>query len=178
MKIAQYQASQAETVIELFANVFSDSEGADEGQVIATLVDDLITTTDSNDLIGFVATENEFVIGCIFFSRLVTANNANAFILSPVAINTENQGQGIGQKLILEGLSYLKATGVERVFSYGDPNYYNKVGFKQINDAIITAPFTLTYPEGWIAQTLNEVEISKQDSVISCVDALNKQKYW
>ena len=36
-----------------------------------------------------------------------------------------------GQQLINFGLAHLKEIGVELVFTYGDMNFYSKVGFKQ-----------------------------------------------
>ena len=57
-------------------------------------------STDAQDLYGFVAIENEEIIGSIFFTRLMFESEVNAFLLSPVAIHTNYQGKGIGQKLI------------------------------------------------------------------------------
>ena len=59
-----------------------------------------MTGTDAQDLYGFVATENQQIIGSIFFTKLSFQNGVNAFLLSPVAIDTSCQGKGIGQKLI------------------------------------------------------------------------------
>lgn len=64
-----------------------------------------------------------------------------AFILSPVAIATSEQGTGIGQQLINYGLDHLKSLKVSLVFTYGDPNYYSKTGFNHIADSIVKAPF-------------------------------------
>ena len=91
---------------DLFTKVFSASENESEGQLIGNLVSDLIATTDPEDLIGFVATSNDCIVGCIFFSRFVMPSDKVAFILSPVAIATSEQGTGIGQQLINYGLSH------------------------------------------------------------------------
>ena len=101
---------------------------------------DLIKTTDSKDLFGFVATSQRKIIGCIFFSRLTFDNNTNAFILSPVAVHTEHQKKGVGQRLITFGIDFLKEADVDLVFTYGDPNYYSKVGFTQIKETLVEAP--------------------------------------
>jgi len=60
---------------------------------------------------------------------LTFESEVNAFLLGPVAIHTSYQGKGIGQKLINFGLNTLKENGVELAFTYGDPNFYSKVGF-------------------------------------------------
>ena len=103
MEISQFISSQSQEVIDLFTNVFSASEGKTEGQLIGSLVSDLITTTEPQDLIGFVAITGVDIIGSIFFSSLVVPNEKTAFILSPVAIATNEQGKGIGQQLINYG---------------------------------------------------------------------------
>ena len=101
-----------------------------------------------------------------------------AFILSPVAISTSVQGSGIGQQLINYGLNQLKSLSVNLVFTYGDPNYYSKTGFKQISESIMKAPFELSQPEGWLAQPLDSNPIKATQGATKCVEALSDQKYW
>lgn len=61
---------------------------------------------------------------------------------------------------------------------YGNPNFYSKVGFQKITEAIVKAPLKLTYPEGWLAQSLISNEITPIKGNSTCVTALNNQKYW
>ena len=98
MKISAFNASYTEEITRLFSNVFSDSEGQEEGHLIGSLVADLVASTDSQDIYGFVASENDQIIGSIFFTRLTFDSPINAFILSPVAIHTDYQSKGIGQR--------------------------------------------------------------------------------
>ena len=178
MNISTFDSNQSQNVINLFTQVFSDSEGQGEGESIGNLVSDLIATTDESDIVGFVAILEEVIVGCIFFSRLTLPNEKIAFILSPVAITTEQQGKGIGQKLIRHGIEYLKSKGVEFAFTYGDPNFYSKVGFKQISEDIIKAPLKLSQPEGWLAQPLQNGDIEVIKGTSKCVKAFNKPEYW
>ena len=178
MKISTFNASQSQGVINLFARAFSESEGQDEGELIARLVSDLIVTTDERDIVGFIAVLEEEILGCIFFSRLTLTNEKVAFILSPVAVATEQQGNGIGQELIRFGIAYLRSKDVDLVFTYGDPAFYSKVGFQQISEDIVTAPLKLTQPEGWLAQSLRNGVIDAVEGPSQCVKALNKQEYW
>lgn len=173
-----FDSSQSQTVIELFDAVFSDSEGQEEGRLISQLVSDLLATTNAQDLQGFVATYENKIIACIFFSRLSLQNNANAFILSPVAVDTGYQGRGIGQQLIAFGIQHLKEQGVDLVFTYGDPNFYSKVGFQAISEECVKAPLKLSYPEGWLGQSFNAASVGPIDGVTKCVEALNRQVYW
>jgi predicted N-acetyltransferase YhbS len=177
MKLAAYHPEQFQEVVKLFGDVFSDSEGQEEGQAIGRLVAELISTTDSNDLLGYVSISGESIVGCIFFSRLTLPSGKIAFILSPVAVSSREQGKGLGQQLINFGIQQLKNHGVELVFTYGDPGFYSKVGFAKISEDAVKAPKRLTYPEGWLAQSLNNECIRSEAGVAKCVRALNKQEY-
>ena len=178
MNLSEYSSNDSEEIEKLFTKVFSESEGQSEGLLIGKLVHDLISSTDPKRLYGFIAKENGQIIGSIFFSSLMFESEVNAFILSPVAIHTDYQGQGIGQKLINFGINYLKDNGVGLVFTYGDPNFYKKVGFKPISEKVVKAPLKLKYPAGWLCQSLvgNEIEPIAGNSY--CVDALNHPEYW
>jgi putative acetyltransferase len=178
MEFLTYKSSNTEQIKQLFTRVFSDSEGQAEGVLTGNLVHDLMTGTEAQDLYGFVAAEGEQIIGSIFFTRLSFQNRVNAFLLSPVAVHTDYQGIGIGQKLITFGINHLKETGVKLVFTYGDPEFYSKVGFIPITEKTAKAPLTLTQPHGWLGQSLvgDEIEPVAGDSY--CVEALNKPEYW
>ena len=178
MKLTTYDPSNIEEIKQLFTETFSDAEGQSEGLLIGNLVHDLITTTDKNDLYCFVVTESEQIIGSIIFSKLTFESKVEAFLLSPVAIHTKYQKKGIGQKLINFGLNTLKENGVKLVFTYGDPNYYSKVGFSLIAEELVKAPLKLTYPEGWLGQSLVSDKIEPITGDSYCVKALNKPKLW
>ena len=178
MKLSTYKKSDTEEIKQLFLKVFTDSEGQEEGSLIGDLVPDLITTTNTQDIYGFVATESDQILGSIFFTRLVFENSDNAFILSPVAIHTNHQGKGIGQGLINFGIKHLKEHGVRRVFTYGDPGFYSKVGFECITEAIAKAPLELSQPEGWLCQSLVGDKVEPIAGNSRCVEALNKPEYW
>jgi putative acetyltransferase len=178
MKLSTYKKSDIEEIKHLFSKVFSDSEGQAEGLLIGSLAFDLMKNTDSQDIYGFIATENNKIIGSIIFTRLAFESTVDAFILSPVAIHTSHQGKGIGQNLINFGINYLKGKAVKLVFTYGDPNFYSKVGFRCITEKIAKAPFELTQPEGWLCQSLVGGNIKSIAGNSRCVKALNKPEYW
>ena len=178
MKLSTYNPSNIEEIKQLFTKTFSDSEGQSEGLLIGNLAYDLMTNTDGHDLYCFVAIENEIIFGCIILSRLTFESEVNAFLLSPVAIHTSYQGKGIGQKLIDFGLNTLKKNGVELTFTYGDPSFYSKVGFSIIAEKVAKSPLKLTYPEGWLCQSLVSDEIKPIKGNSFCVEALNKPELW
>ena len=172
------ESNRAHEVKELFTSVFSNSESPKEGELIGDLAFELQETTDPSDIFSFIAKDDESIIGCIIFTRMTFEAPINAFILSPVAIATQYQGQGLGQKLIKFGIDYLKKKNVELIFTYGDPGFYSKAGFKQITEDVVQAPLKLTYPEGWLAQSLVGDHIEPVKGKSACVSALNKQQYW
>ena len=178
MGFSTYEKSSIKEIKQLFTKVFSDSEDPSEGSLIGGLVFDLIESTDAKDIHGFVATENDQIIGSIFFTRLMFESEVNAFILAPVAIQTDWQGRGIGQNLITFGIGHLKKEGVKLLFTYGDPNYYSKVGFRHITEKVAKAPLTLSQPEGWLCQSLLGTEIKPITGHSYCVEAFNKPELW
>ncbi len=178
MEFEKYESSSADEVKKLFTSVFTDSEGQDEGELIGNLVFEMQETTKPDDIFGFIAKNEKNIIGCVFFTRMEFENKINAFILSPAAIATQHQKQGVGQKLIEFGINYLKKKNVKLLFTYGDPSFYSKIGFKYISENIAKAPLKLTYPEGWLAQSLVSENVEPITGNSTCVSALNNQKYW
>ncbi|MEM9256752.1 MAG: N-acetyltransferase [Pseudomonadota bacterium] len=178
MKLLSFEYSMKAEVVRLFAEVFSASENEDEGRLIGDLVANLIETPEEGDVLGFVAVADGILTGSIFFSRFSVPGSDVAFILSPVAVATDAQRTGVGQQLIRHGLERLKSQGVDLAITYGDPGYYVKVGFRQITEDIVSAPFVLSQPEGWLAQPLSSNRVKANPGPTRCVQALSDQRYW
>lgn len=178
MRIEKYPSVYGEDVKSLFTDVFTDSEGQDEGRMIGELAFELQKTTAEDDFLGFIALDGEELVGCIIFTRLKFQTGIIAFVLSPVAVATKYQGEGVGQKLISFGLEYLREAGVELAFTYRDKSFYSKDGFKQVTEDVAKAPLKLTYPEGWLTQSLVGEDIQPIPGRSIYVAALNNQKYW
>ncbi|MFE8072562.1 N-acetyltransferase [Marinobacteraceae bacterium S3BR75-40.1] len=162
----------------LFLKTFSDAEGPSEGTLVSHLVTGLINHPQSGDIRGFVAVENQTLAGCIFFTRLTFESRVNVFLLSPVAVHTDYQGRGIGQQLIRYGIEQLRETGVQRIFTYGDPAFYSKVGFRQVTEQEAQPPFPLAQPEGWLCLAVDGSELAPLPGVARCVSAFNDPAYW
>lgn len=178
MRYSEYNPSKIEEINHLFIKTFTDSEGKSEGLTIGELTNNFMTSTDTNDFYCFVVTDNDKIIGGVFFSKLTFESDIKAYILSPMATLTEYQGKGVGQKLINFSLDVLKQNGVELVVTYGDPNFYSKTGFKQITEEIVPAPLKLSYPEGWLGQSLVSDKLDPIAGKSYCVKALNKPDLW
>jgi predicted N-acetyltransferase YhbS len=178
MKFSTYSESDRQEIEALFTRTFSDSEGESEGKLIGHLVHGLMNETETDDMFGFIATEGGQIVGCIFFSRLSFGSPKKAFMLSPVAVDTDHQGKGVGQKLIHFGIERLHELGVELIFTYGDPNYYSRVGFEHVPQEVAEAPFKLAHAEGWLGQSLDGDSLGFALGQACCVEAFNDPRYW
>ena len=82
---------------------------------------------------------------------MIFESGINAFILSPMATLTDHQRKGVGQKLINSGLKTLKEDGAELAITYGDFNFYSKVGFAVIPKNLIHLRLNYhTSKDGWL----------------------------
>jgi predicted N-acetyltransferase YhbS len=178
MEFRHHKPSDSSAIERLFVRVFTASEGAAEGARIGELARNLMASTDREDLHGFVAVDEDQIVGAIFFSRLTFEEDVDAFILAPVAVDGAHQGQGVGQALIAHGLREMRKRGVAFVTTYGDPNFYAKVGFHPLSQDRVAAPFELSQPEGWLGQALTVQAIETIPGRCSCVAALNDPAYW
>lgn len=176
--LSVYEPTQQADTIALFAQTFADSEGAESSKVIERLVSDLLTTTPTSELKGFVAQQGEKLIGAIFFTPMPFDDGETPYLLSPVATLTTYQGKGVAQALINFGLAQLKQQGITVTFTYGDPNFYGKVGFEQVTEAQFKAPHTLSQPHGWLAQSLTEQPLTAISGSSSCAKGLDNPAYW
>ena len=178
MEISLYSEGELNEVVAVYVDAFSQSEGENEGLAIGALVKALLETTPNQDIFCFVAKQRKQIIGVIIFSRMTFEEPIQSFILSPVAVHSRLQKKGVGQLLITKGIEYLKSEGVTLVFTYGDPAYYSKVGFEVITEKQIKAPQPLSFPHGWLAQSLIGNNVPTLTGHSRCVGALNKAEYW
>lgn len=81
----QDTATSTDQIISLFRETFTHSEGAEEGDLIASLVEDLMLRTEASDRWIFSAWEGDLLIGCIFFSKFwFDQSDKSAMMLSPL----------------------------------------------------------------------------------------------
>ncbi len=179
MEFRPHKPGDVSTIEDLFISVFTRSEGEKEGVLIGNLAKDLIASTESQDLYGFLAVDKDQIVGAIFFSRLTfEQRDIDVFIMAPVAVHSDHQGMGIGQTLITHGLQEMKKSGVKFVITYGDPAFYAKVGFQPLSQDVVVAPLKLSQPEGWLGQSLADDPIEAIPGPCSCVQALDNPTYW
>ncbi|HKA22270.1 MAG TPA: N-acetyltransferase [Blastocatellia bacterium] len=96
----------------------------------ADLVDGL--RTNARPHISLVATVEERIVGHIFFSPVSIESETGSSIamgLAPMSVLPEFQNQGIGSRLVDEGLKKCRELGHSIVVVLGHPNYYPRFGF-------------------------------------------------
>jgi predicted N-acetyltransferase YhbS len=169
-------------MIQLFSTAFRDSEGIEEGHVIGDLVRSLLLDSPHDQVVSFSVgiSENEHPVGACIFSKLIfDGDHGDVWLLSPVAVVTAHQGKGVGQAMIRSALESMKHEhGAELVFTYGDPAFYRRVGFQQVSETEVPAPFPLQYPEGWLGQHLHQGRIGQWPGPCRCVSAFNNVELW
>jgi putative acetyltransferase len=96
----------------------------------ADLVDAL--RANARPYVSSVAVIDEQVVGHILFSPVSVESEGSAFTamgLAPMAVLPECQNQGIGSRLVREGLKECERLGEDIVVVLGHPNYYPRFGF-------------------------------------------------
>ena len=96
----------------------------------ADLVDAL--RKSARPYISLVATVEKRIVGHIFFSPVSIESDSGRFTaigLAPMAVLPEFQNQGIGSRLVNEGLKKCRELGHSIVVVLGHPNYYPRFGF-------------------------------------------------
>ncbi len=81
--------------------------------------------------LSLVAEVDEKIVGHVAFSSVtINGDNLNWYGLGPISVVPELQKQGIGSKLIHEGLSAIRAFGAKGCVLEGSPAYYQRFGFR------------------------------------------------
>ncbi len=149
----------------------------------AKLVRDLLHDPSAKPLLSLLAFKKDRAVGHILFTtaRLSdTQNTASIVILAPLAIVPDAQKQGIGGKLIDQGLELLSKSGVDLVFVLGHPEYYPRYGFKPAGHLGFEAPYPIPdeHAGAWMVQALRSGVIGTVSGKVICADALNKPEHW
>lgn len=169
---------QEAALVNLFTASFTTSDGPEEGALVGDFAQGLLNRTSTDDLRVVSAFQDGHRVGAIVFSRLWYADEERvAFLLSPVAVATEQQHRGIGQALLTHGIDALRDEGVAFIATYGDPAYYGKVGFEPITKSIARPPMPLSHPHGWLGQFLGP-DTRPMRGACTCVPAAARRDIW
>ncbi|EFE97496.1 GNAT family N-acetyltransferase [Serratia odorifera] len=104
--------------------------GDDEADLVQQLREDGLLT------LGIVATDDEGgVVGYAAFSPVEVAGEDRQWVgLAPLAVDESLRRQGLGEKLVYEGLDALNEFSYAAVVVLGEPEYYGRFGFKRAAD--------------------------------------------
>jgi predicted N-acetyltransferase YhbS len=157
--------------------------GADEGEEIVELVNNLFEDETARPLLSLVAELHGKLVGHILFTalRIEPGNReVTARILAPLAVSSETQGEGVGAALIGEGLRRLQDAGVELVFVLGHPGYYPKFGFRTAGSLGLQAPHPIPaeHADAWMVRALKPGIIDGIEGTVQCSKILNQPRYW
>jgi len=85
------------------------------------------------------------IVGHVLFSLLPLSGGEEAVAaaaLAPLAVHPDQQRRGVGAALVREGLARLEARQLPAVVVLGDPDYYQRFGFRADLAARLIAPFS------------------------------------
>ena len=151
------------------------------GDEIAELTRNLIKDPTAQPHLSLLAGLDDKPAGHILFTPVeITGKPRSAAILAPLSVVPELQSQGIGGRLIREGLRMLAETGTELVFVLGHPGYYPRHGFIPAGTHGFDAPYPIPdeVADAWMVQELSSGAMEGGGGKIKCADALNDPQYW
>jgi len=135
--------------LDLAETVFTDSEGAESGKLVRSLVEEIRAKRFYvPELELIMVDETDAVIGLAIFSRfhLEGKYEDELLLLSPVAVKTEVQRQHISKELIEYGLEKARGLGYKAVIVEGNPMNYRSRGFMTSAEYGITAHESVGLP--------------------------------
>ena len=89
--------------------------------------------------LSFVAVEGGVLRGSIRFWPIMVGG-ARALLLGPLAVQSDQRGQGIGVALMNRGIEAAREAGHRAIILVGDAPYYARVGFSPIPEGQILFP--------------------------------------
>lgn len=133
--------------------IWNLNKAAFDGDAEANLVDEL--RNGGFIEVSLVAEMNGQIVGHILFSRVTidtTVGTVEAISLAPMAVLPDHQREGIGSKLVQEGLEACRAKGHKIVVVLGHPDFYPRFGFSAELATPLENPFG--GGEAWMAMEL------------------------
>jgi len=103
--------------------------------------------------LSLVAEADRQVVGHIAFSPVTISDGSPGWYgAGPLSVLPEFQRRGIGQALVREGLSRLRASGARGCTLVGDPAYYQRFGFRNCPDLVLDG----VPPQNFLALSFGE----------------------
>jgi putative acetyltransferase len=177
IKIRQSIESDLQDILHVVKSAFPDEQGNE----VAELTQDLLNDPTAKPYLSLLAEQNEKPVGYILFTHVeIIDKQTPSTILAPLAVFPEFQSQGVGGKLIQEGIKILTESGTNLVFVLGHTDYYPRHGFTPAEIHGLEAPYPIPeeYSDGWMVRELSTGLIGQVKGKIKCANALNDPKHW
>ena len=176
MEIRETDDGDIDDIFEVEKNAFGNEKEA-------ILTKDLLNDETAKPCLSLLAFDGDKAVGHILFTGAsIDGHEADikASILAPLAVIPEAQNQGIGGKLIKEGLRYLTHAGIDLVFVLGYPEYYTRHGFQPAIPRGLIPPYPIPdeVSDAWMIQALRPDLPDTLDGRVMCCDALDSPEYW
>lgn len=176
MRIRKATHLDREGIRAVHASAFADSER----ELVAGLATNLLSESTRPATIALVAEADNAIVGHVGLSPLMFRQQAglNAYILAPLGVTPRFQRRRIASALVENAKTLLTDSGVNALFVYGDPAFYDRFGFSATTAAEYLPPYELDYPFGWQAVVLNAFPSSDSRMRLSCVASLCDPNLW
>ena len=129
--------------LELVEQVFTEHENAEEGRTVRTLVEEIRSKKYYLPELELLMLEDGEPVGYVMFSRFHIEGKYEdrLVILTPAAVKTSLQRQGISRALIEYGFKKAAEMGFTAALVEGNPANYRARGFKtSANYGIVAGP--------------------------------------
>lgn len=119
-------------------------------------------------VVSLVAVRGGEVIGHILFSPVTVAHapaSLRAVGLAPMGVLPECQHQGIGSRLVHEGLAACQAAGCDAVVVLGHVGFYPRFGFAKAGDAGLENEYGAT--DAFMVRELREGALARVGGLVT-----------
>jgi putative acetyltransferase len=179
-------------ITELLVTVFKESYGT--GPEEAQIVEQMRRRSDPDPCISLVATVENTLIGYLFISPVTLRDFPEIPVctLGPIGITRTWQRQGVGTRLMREGLAACRECGYQAVFLTGSAEYYARFGFVPISETSLVTIFNTShdmvlelepgllarvsglveYPEPWLQFVEQDNESLTEGEISSIINTL------
>jgi putative acetyltransferase len=149
----------------------------------ANLAKTLLADPSAEPVLSLMAFVDGQPAGHILFSKALLLGSSREVVVSfltPLAVAPKFQRQGVGSRLVKEGLERLSQLGVDLVFVVGHPQYYPRHGFAQAGKLGFETPFPIPeeHADAWMVCALHCGLIGSVSGKLVCCDTLNKPELW
>ncbi len=141
--ITSMEPEYLQSSLELVEQVFTEHENADEGRTVRALVEEIRSKKYYLPELELLMIEDGEPVGYVMFSRFHIEGRYEdrLVILTPAAVKTSCQRQGISRALIEYGFRKAAEMGCTAAIVEGNPANYRARGFKtSANFGIVAGP--------------------------------------